>query len=421
MWNLENRDSLFLMNKILPSVMEYGIYLLVVFLFTGRGETFRNIGLYVPAFALVVRVWITRQISSGWKEPLLILIVMLCISAALSSLFAEEPLASLNELKKTYLKVLIIFLVTVTVFNRVGPLKRMLFLLSALALFFTVMTFYDYLTKAITGDGHITYDNVRVYSEILPFLLPFVPFSILTARRAVFKIFWALTLCVGVSALLLTGFRGGWLSMSVSLLIWGVWELKRRVSVRPLLILLGALVSAAVILTVLPSSHIVKRLQEGISTTGRYEWRWKAYIQMYNEFPIVNKLLGKGLPKEIMFEAYSAWYMQKTGSYPDTDMRVWPRNPHNNYLALLFRQGIIGLILFVTLIITSIRLITTAVKKQSTLEYKAIGVAILCPLVGEYVVRSLVEDMRFMPLGLLLGLAGSYLSLRDESKEDMGE
>jgi hypothetical protein len=406
---------------VFPRVAEYGLYLLVIFLYTDRGESFRNIGIYIPTVLLFLSMWITRRWLFDWRNPFLILIGVFCLSAVVASFFSGQLLASLDETRKTYLKVLLIFLVTVATFNSAGLFRKMLFLLSLLALFFTIMTFYDYITKAIAHDGEIIYDVVRPYSESLPFFLPFVPFTLLIAKSKVQKILWALVLCIGIAALLLTGFRGGWASMFVSLLIWAMWLLRKRMSMTLLSLLLGTVFSISVFLAVFPSSHIIKRLQEGFSTTGRYEWRWKAYVQMYNDFPLSNKIVGKGLPKKIMFDSYSEWYKQKTGNYIDEDVKRWPRNPHNNYLVLLFRQGIIGIMAYLSLILIYIKLVTNAIRKHNIFEYKAIGIAILCPFIGEYVVRALVEDMRFMPLGLLVGLASAYLNLKEDGWDNERE
>ncbi len=66
-------------------------------------------------------------------------------------------------------------------------------------------------------------------------------------------------------------------------------------------------------------------------------------------------------------------------------------------------------------------LIIKAVGKRNLFENKAMGIAILCPFVGEYIVHGLVEDLRFMPLGLLLGMAGAYLNLTEENKDKFAE
>ncbi|HXX53827.1 MAG TPA: hypothetical protein VEI28_04570, partial [Thermodesulfovibrionales bacterium] len=241
-----------------PSVAEYGLYLLAIFLYTDRGESFRNIGIYMPAVLLFLSMCIARQPLLGWRSPFFIAVGAFCLSALVSSCISGQLLASLDEMKRTHLKLLLIFLVTVAAYRNARLFRRMLFVLSFLALFFTAMTFYDYITKAIIGDGQIIYDFVRSYSESLPFFLPFIPFALLVARGRVHKLLWGLALCMGIAALLLTGFRGGWASMFVSLLIWGTFLHKKGKSMTSLALLLGAILAVSLFLTILPSSHIAK-------------------------------------------------------------------------------------------------------------------------------------------------------------------
>ncbi len=392
---------------ILPAIMEYGIYLLAIFLFTGKGETFRSIGLYLPPIALVAMAHIKKGWDIDWKNPLFLITILFCLSAILSSLLSPEIGASLHFFKRTYVKLFLIFLVVATAFDSFSSMRRLLTLFAALALFFTVLTYYDYVTKALTGNGTVIYNNVRAYNCILAYLLPFIPYKLLTSRTKQEKILWVVGLSAGIPALLLTGFRGGWVSMFVSIVIWGVWLVSRR-GYRPLLfILAGTVILTSFVLTTLPAPQITKRIHQGISTTGRYEWHWKAYARIFNDAPLIRKIAGWGLTKKIMIKKYKEWYKAKTGKYPPKN---YPLNPHDHFLTLLFKQGIIGLFLYLCLIFVFAGSMVRAINnKDISSAQKAMGIAILCPFIGEYVVHALVEDMRFMPLGFLLGMAGGYL------------
>ena len=409
------KNKAYWIDKILQTTMEYGIYLLAIFLFTDKGESFRTIGLYIPPIALIIRSYLTQKSPFDMNDPLLLSLIALCLSAIASSLISNEPLLSINEFKKTYLKVFIMFSVIKITFGKIETLKKLIILLSLLSAFFAAMTYYDYITKALTDNGRIIYNSVRQYNSILSFLLPFVPFALISTKDSVQKILWAFTLFTGITALLLTGFRGGWVSILVSMLVWSIWSLRRKWSKAFLLILGGTLVTVTIILILLPSSHIRKNLWKGISTTGRYEWRWTAYVQIYEGSAIENKLFGKGLTREKMYESYNIWYRQKTGHYPPKNFF---RNPHSTYLSILFKQGLSGLIFYISLISIYLISVIRAIRKTGDLEQKAMGIAILCPFLGEYIVHALVEDLRFMPLGLILGLAGGYLNLTKRNRNN---
>ena len=92
-----------------------------------------------------------------------------------------------------------------------------------------------------------------------------------------------------------------------------------------------------------------------------------------------------------------------------------PLNTHNNYLRILLRQGVLGFVLYLMLLAQYVRLIIHAVRKQDFFADKAMGICILCPFVGEYIVHGLVEDLKVLPLALLLGLAIAYTRLTNEN------
>ncbi len=409
------KDKAYWIDKILQTTMEYGIYLLAIFLFTDKGESFRTIGLYIPPIALIIRSYLTQKSPFDMNDPLLLSLIALCLSAIASSFISNELLSSMNEFKKTYLKVFIMFLVIKIAFGKIETLKKLIILLSLLSAFFAAMTYYDYITKALADNGRIIYNFVRKYNSILSFLLPFIPFALISTKNSIQKILWAFILFIGITALLLTGFRGGWVSILVSMLVWGIWSLRRKWYKAFLLILGGTLVTVTIILILLPSSHIRKRLQVGLSTTDRYEWKWTAYVQIYEKSSLENKLFGEGLTREKMYESYDIWYKQKTGNLPDKN---FPLNPHSTYLRILFKQGLMGLIFYISLISIYLTSVIRAIRKTGNLEQKAMGIAILCPFLGEYIVHGLVEDLRFMPLGLILGLAGGYLNLTKRNRNN---
>ncbi len=407
--NLNGSHRLFLLT------MQYGIYLLAIFLFTDRGESFRSIGLYLPPVILVAKCIIDRKVYLNYKNPIFISLLALCLSAIISSFFATSLIESLHWFKRTYLKVFFIFTVIAYAFNEKNKLSRLIVLFAFLTILFTFFTFYDFFTKAINGN-HVVFDRLRPYGISLPFFLPFVPYAIVYSKKNIFKIFWIFTIITASAAIMLTGFRGAWFSGAISLTIWGIWYVIKRKSKT---LFFALLISISILLialyTILPIGYVKMRIHMGLSSHGRYEWRWKAYYQMFYSFPVINKIFGKGLTKKEMYSEYNIWYKQKTGQYPSHN---WARNPHNNYLSFLYKQGIIGLVLYISLLIITIYMILRKIKLSTNLEVKAMGIAILCPLISEYSIRAIVEDMRFMPLGVLLGLAVAYFNMEVKQQNE---
>jgi O-antigen ligase len=396
--------------------MEYGIYLLAVFLFIDKGSAFRSIGLYIPPLALICRIYLTRKQPFALRDPLFLSLTVLCASAVISSLVSDETISFLVWVRKRYLKAFLIFIVVTAAFKERNVLKKLLVFLSILSLPFIALTFYDYITKALAENGVILFGHVRKYNYVLPYLLPFIPFALLAARSKLQKIFWILTLCIGGCALLLTGFRGGLISFFVSIVIWAVWLSAGRFHKHIIPIIAGFVLIAYIILSLLPSSHIAVKIKQGFWTHNRYEWIWKPYIHMYSEFPLENKVFGTGMTDETMYN-YHSLYRQTLDRYPD--INHIPLSPHSQYINILFRQGILGLILYISLVILYVVLLITTIRKRNFFEDKAMGIAILCPFVGEYIVHGIVESMRFMPMGLLLGMASAYLRNKERSKKEI--
>lgn len=73
------KNEVFWTDKVPPSIMEYGIYLLALFLFTDKGESFRSLGLYIPPVALTVRAYLVRRWPFDWNNLLLFSIIILTI------------------------------------------------------------------------------------------------------------------------------------------------------------------------------------------------------------------------------------------------------------------------------------------------------------------------------------------------------
>jgi O-antigen ligase len=411
-----NLRDYFLEKRIFSLLSEYGIYLLAMLLLTGRCESFREIAVFLPPALVILEAVLRREWPRAWKNALFLVIVLFCVSGAISSFLADNPFASLGKFKSTLLKVFLIFLAVSATFDKARLMRRLLLFLAFVAAWYTAGMYHDYVTRAILANGQIDYNAVRPYNAALAYLLPFVPFALMTEQGLARKIFFAFTLFTGSAAILLTGYRGGWVSLAVSLVIWLTWFMKKNVKRSYLLgAAVGTVITVSLILYAVPSYHISSRLKEGFSTTGRYEWRWKPYLQIYRGFSVTNKIVGKGLLRETMYLSYNEWYRNKTGEYPSAE---WARNPHNTYLYILLSQGILGLILFIAVLMVSIWLLIKNVKKGQWTAYKAMGIAIVCPLIGEYVVHGFVEDKRFMPLGFLLGLVGAYVNMKFESGYD---
>ena len=78
---LKMGERTYWLNKVMPLIMEYCIYLLAVFLFTDKGESFRSVGLYLPPVLIVFRMLIVKQWTFDYKNEIFMLLIAFCFSA----------------------------------------------------------------------------------------------------------------------------------------------------------------------------------------------------------------------------------------------------------------------------------------------------------------------------------------------------
>jgi len=410
------KDREFWIDKALPTIMEYGIYILVIFLFTDKGEAFRSIGIYIPPVMLAVRAYLVKELPFNSRNPLLILVIALCLSAILSSIFAPAPLDSFKWFKKTYLKLFLVFIVVEYIFKHPDLLRKLGILFSILGVLFTIFTFYDYATKAILPNGNVDYGGtIRKYINPLEVFLPFIPFAFISTNRRLIKGFWAIILFAGLIAVLLTGARGGWVSIGVSLTIWiaGYCYIRGKRITSFIPYAAGIIIGIFLILNIIPSSHIFSKINQGFDTSSRLEVVWPAAIDNYSKLSFTHKIIGNGLSKTTYLNDFREWYLQKYGSYLTPEATL---PPHNIYLYALYKQGIIGLFLLLALIIVSLKYMLLRLTGKHSLQMKFFGLSILSCLVGSYVIHGLVEDVYFLQFTLIISVVGAFLNAAQQEE-----
>jgi O-antigen ligase len=410
------KDREFWIDKALPTIMEYGIYILVIFLFTDKREAFRSIGIYIPPVILAVRTYLLKELPFNWKDPIFILICALCLSAIVASIFAPIPYESFRWFKKTYLKLFLVFIVVAYIFKHPDLLRKLGILFSILGVLFTIFTFYDYATKAILPNGNVDFGStIRKYINPLEVFLPFIPFAFISTSRKLIKGLWVIALFAGLIAVLLTGARGGWVSIGISLIIWivGYYYLtgKRITSFLPYIV--GAIIGIFLILNIIPSSHIYSRIKQGFDTSNRLEMVWPVAIDNYSKLSFTHKIIGNGISRTTYLNDFREWYLQKYGSYPTPEATL---PPHNIYLYTLYKQGIIGLLLLLAMIIVSLKYMLLRLTGNYSLQMKFFGLSILSCLVGSYVIHGLVEDVYFKQFILIISVVGAFLNAAQQEE-----
>jgi O-antigen ligase len=401
----------FSMDNVFPLIMEYGIYLFAVLMFAGRFGTFREIGLYLPAFLWLLQGILKKKIDLQWREPLFIALIGFLLSAVVSSLLSPLPLQSLLMLKKEYLKVLLLYIAISATFVSPESLKRFALLLAFTGIVYLAAGFHKVFADFSTL-GSINYDETRDYASTF---LYFFPFFVLQAlgTSGLKRGFWMIPTIGSIAGIFIIGVRGSWLAMAG---IAGLWTYALRGRTRDLSVPLKAGVPAvlAIILLVfvlfpgqyaLIRGHTLEKVQMSLRTET-----WKNFLTMSGE----RLIAGHGLNDAAMSRDYREFYKRLRGTYPSEGFN--PTTPHNQFIKILYQQGFPGLFLYAVLLgILFTRVIKEFLRSRQS-WYAFVGIAVIAPVLGEYVIRCLTEDRSLVPLGLLLGMSGAYLHLRKVNK-----
>lgn len=219
----------------------------------------------------------------------------------------------------------------------------------------------------------------------------------------------------GISALFLSGSRGGVIAFISMVIIWAIYiSKKKRVSLKFFLtsLILMVLLSGAITYYFFPDvkAKFVRSSQYSKSFSIRVGI-WKPLIYAAAERPV----FGWG---------YGGRIFKIDLPFKNTPFKVSPfkHNPqfgstHNTFLYILFHQGIVGLILYIPLLIIAI--ITFWRSGHNTVNVKSyILTACVSILISTYIVNSLTSTIKLTSLNLILAIGLAAINLKDENSHN---
>lgn len=397
--------------KILFEATQITVVAFIVFLFTDKGQTIREIGIYLPPIFILLRCVLLKDFTffkDLLKNQFFIVILALCISGLIASFISPDPLYSLKWFKRTYLALFLVSISIAYIFQDFSFFKKMKILFVVILILFTILTIKDfYYIQTIKSDdfGKFT----RKY--IIPLeIFIFSPLLFLLGNeKKHIKFFCILIFILSLIAVILTGSRGGWLAIFCGLLflLFFLGFLNKKISK----ILIYVLVSVILFFLLIFSSNIEKpsylkmkfeQLLEG-NTSLRWEYVWPGAIGTYLELPIENKFLGRSLGKITYAEDFSSWYIKKHNNSPP-----YIYSPHNFYIYLLYKQGIVGFLIFSFLIYMIFReLFSCILDITKTLEFRSFALFILASFIN-LLVHGFFEDTRFIQWIFILPLITGF-------------
>jgi O-antigen ligase len=389
------------MNKALSDkkIMEYGIYLFIVVLFWGYTTSFKFLGLYIPAIFFFMRIMLTKRVYRFWKCPLFIAIILFSISGILSTIWAVNTLESLIFFEKNILRLILIYVIIVSVFDDKKRFSRLLYVIALTSILYLFVSYNIYYEEYISL-GYIRRGEISKIAWPLVYILPFMMLKAVNVKNNFQRILWIMVIYLSVFSLIMSGQRSAVLGLIGVLFVWVVFS---NLSTR-LMIVSGIILCAGVAIVFASNFPTIKVYLEEYTSPGRH-YIYEIYMDVFKD----NYCLGLGLDDKAMLDAYDVARRK--------EIVKTIQSPHCSYLTIAVKQGIIGLISYISLLLVSIFSLLRRIRGLPFTRYKAIGITLISCFVGMYIIYGLVDGLVIMPLAVLIGITGVYLNMKVQDYE----
>lgn len=307
-----------------------------------------RIALLTAAFVVVAHLadrWGRGVRPPGGVPREVVLTVCLVAWSVVTIPLSMWPGGSTDMLLSTYLKSVIVFWLLGEVVNTTDRLRRLLWTLSALSAPLALTGLRNYAMGSYVGNfgrimgyGGGLAGNPNDLALVLDLLIPITAMLVLTARHVVARAAGAAILVVSVMGVIVTFSRGGFLALAVEGVLFGLLLARRRAWA-----LIGAAVLlAALAMPLLPASYgarLATITSISADPTGSSQTRWRdtlAALRYLQAHPI----LGAGLGNEVL-------------ALNETRGATWTL-VHDAYLDYAVDLGVVGLLLYAALVVSSI-------------------------------------------------------------------
>lgn len=358
-------------------------------MFTKFGAAFRSIGMYGAFVLWVARTGLTRGMDFP-KNPVAYLFFAFIGSATLSGALSSDLGESVRVFKKDVFNPLLWFLVIATHFGPPERQKRLLTALGTSGIIVILFGYWNYFRGETYGGALAAFRDPNSYAMNVAILLPFVFALAFVAMGRQGKVLWGTVAMLGVIASVLTLSRGGWLGLAAILAIWGTYVYQSRS--RKQLIVVSACMVLLLVPVTLTNSDVIRKAKS-VQSIGYRVGIWQIMTEAISEKPIV----GWGIGRRIFVKVFSERWKARYGD----EAPKWA-NEHSVYLQVPFHQGIIGLGPYLLLIPATFKEVQ---RHRHDADGRAYPMALagLSALAGVYWIHGLVDSMRWVPFGLLLG------------------
>ena len=350
-------------------------------------------------FVVIIKVIVERKFDNKIIfHPISISILIYLAWLVLTTITSTLPVVSAKFFISKLWFIIPIFYLGTQIFSDRKKIKAFILTYSVALVIVIIYTTYRHITLGFfeQNAAHFVvkpfYNDHTAYGAITAFLLPvLIGIATKSKLKTFIKILlWSLVALV-MLALILSYSRAAWLSVIAAFGVWVIIKLKIKLKY----IIIGLLILSAIIFRF--SFQIYDRLGdnkqdssseltehvESISNVATDASnlerinRWNCAIRMFKEKPF----FGWG-PGTYMFQ-YAPFQLSYEKTIISTDLGE-RGNSHSEYLGPLSESGVLGLITFLILIVTSIYTSIKIYKKTDNIEIKMLSSGILLGLTTYY-------------------------------------
>ena len=300
---------------------------------------------WVIGFVLLI-AFAARQfvISRIRVTPSVVASLLLCWWVAFSSLWSVDSLATIATIVEVAIAVMIM-MAMVNVINSYDQVSRILYSF-VMGCSITVCYMIWVLITESYAARRIAVTGIIITSETLAISLPIAAHLLVSARHVVFRMFLSTYIPLSVFAIALTGSRTGLVMAAVAGVVICHRLLTQKGASAWAKSILIFVIGVATVIFIVNYSYITslvpswQRISQGGQeiTSGNFSGRYSIWVAAWNSFG-ETPFIGKGAG------AFSAFQQS------DLSDAV---HAHNTALSLLSEVGLVGLILFCVVIVTSL-------------------------------------------------------------------
>jgi O-antigen ligase len=386
-----------LMTRYLSLCVEYGIYLYIFFLLFDKGEALRNIGVFGSLAA-----WVVLRIMDGRvtvpRDPISLGLLVYLLSVLVSSSFSINPSYSFGMVKRDLLKPVIIFFLIAGSFD-FQKLLRLSTVICVIGVVLLMFGLHGLLTLSVpfyTSENAFLSLDKNEFGFYMTLIAPFFMLSLVRSQERKKRFAWSVLLAwLGIAAVL-SGSRGSVGAILTQIAVFALFFMEKRHAAKALYLLCAVLLAAVVTFNFWPGpvkSHMLKLPSHIFTMSDRVDFFWKPALEAVEKRPLAGWGYGAKIYRdERPFEGVQKPHWEMKGGL------------HSTFMAILFHQGIVGLISFVLTLAASVVLLTRAAR-QLPFDEKPAAVSLVSIMVGAFVVNGLILEVPFERLAPFLGMA----------------